>query len=289
MESASPGSQAFIDWYDSPKVPLRAQSKQLRSGVQLMKTRSAEEFSPHRFLNDTRSTSDLDSIWCTASPQENLVLSQVSDSVFISDDRVLSKSDMTTPHRSSRYSKLLSRKRPLRSKSIEQPKKQAECSEVGMSMEEGLAIGKASLAKLRQRLHSEDQSDVVGSPTNNITPLNKTRQFSPSASPISSLNTLKRRSETVLTPSCARSKQRFFTSTPKSSAAITTTPLKRFRTMDYSVPTKELANEKMKRTQSMTVTNEESDDDSFLDDVFVPFSHPDQVLQLLKQSSTQKR
>ncbi|RCN41873.1 hypothetical protein ANCCAN_12146 [Ancylostoma caninum] len=162
-----------------------------------------------------------------------------------------------------------------------------------MSMEEGLAMGKASLAKLRERLKSEGDADVKES-VNIITrrtPLRATLQCSsPTISPISSLNTLKRKGETVLTPSLARPSQRFSTSTPKSSTAIAATPLKRFRTMnDSPTPRMNLTNDKMKRTQSMDAAKDGSDDDSFLDDVFVPFTHPSQFVEMLKHSSTQER
>ncbi|VDM84206.1 unnamed protein product [Strongylus vulgaris] len=85
-----------------------------------------------------------------------------------------------------------------------------------MSMEEGLAAGMASLAKLRQRLRSEGDADKV-EPSAKRTPL---RPISPVASSPTSLNVLKRKGETILTPSLARPSQRFTTSTPKHSGII---------------------------------------------------------------------
>ncbi|EYB82045.1 hypothetical protein Y032_0368g66 [Ancylostoma ceylanicum] len=296
MGDRSPETAGFIDWYDSPKVLFPTQSKQLRRSVQLMKTRSAEEFSPHRsFLDETASTSDLDSIWCANSPADELTPCEEgsSSATDISNDRTQPQSDLTTPHRSVRSAKLFSRKRRREPENCEKVEAKKDNSDVGMSMEEGLAMGKASLAKLRQRLKSEGDVDVKESVKSitRRTPLRATLQCSsPTVSPISSLNTLKRKGETVLTPSLARPSQRFSTSTPKSSTAIAATPLKRFRTMDGSTtPTTSLTKEKMKRTQSMDAAKDGSDDDSFLDDVFVPFTHPSQFVEMLKHSSTQER
>ncbi|KAL6744186.1 hypothetical protein Aduo_017146 [Ancylostoma duodenale] len=296
MGDRSPGTTGFIDWYDSPKVLFPTQSKQLRRSVQLMKTRSAEEFSPHRsFLDETASTSDLDSIWCATSPADALTPFEEGNSsaTDVSDDRTHSKPDLTTPHRSVRSAKLFSRKRRREPEDYEKAEAKKDCFDAGMSMEEGLALGKASLAKLRQRLKSEGDADAKESVKSitRRTPLRATLQCSsPTISPISSLNTLKRKGETVLTPSLTRPSQRFSTSTPKSSSTIAATPLKRFRTMNDS-PTlnTSLAKEKMKRTLSMDAAKDGSDDDSFLDDVFVPFTHPSQFVEMLKHSSTQER
>uniref|UniRef100_A0A158P689 DNA helicase n=1 Tax=Angiostrongylus cantonensis TaxID=6313 RepID=A0A158P689_ANGCA len=101
-------------------------------------------------------------------------------------------------------------------------------------------------------------------------PLKAVQQCSPNISPISSLSLLKGK-DTVLTPSTARSKPpQFLTSTPK------TTSLKRYQTVDNSAVKDEGVKRKIAHTKSMDIVDELSDDDSFLNDIFVPFTHPSQ-------------
>ncbi|CAJ0589314.1 unnamed protein product [Cylicocyclus nassatus] len=279
----------FIDWYDSPRV-LPTQSKRLRRGTQLLKTRSAEEFSPRSYLDETASTSDLDSFWCIESPSEHITpLAHTETSALDIFEKTHSTSDQTTPHRTLRSAKLLSRKRHRKPDNQLKIEESENVDEKRMSMEEGLAVGMASLAKLRQRLRSEGDTDKLKTDADvkvlQRTPLRP--KSSPASSPIVPRNALKRKSDTLLTPSLTRPSQRFVTSTPKHDG-VAATPLKRFRTMNDTPCKPDSTREKILRTQSMNDTKEDSDDDSFLTDVFVPFKHPSQFFEMLKHNPTQK-
>ncbi|KHJ96512.1 hypothetical protein OESDEN_03536 [Oesophagostomum dentatum] len=239
MGNGSPENGGFIDWYDSPKILFPTQSTKLRRSVQFKKTRSAEDFSPHRsYLNDTGSTSDLDSIWCTTPLEEPTTSEEGETSAStIVDEETSSKPDQTTPHRSFPSAKLLSRKRRRKPELLEIAETNKESPEARrMSMEE------------------DNEASIF--------------------------------SETVLTPTLARPTQRFITSTPKSSSAVAGTPLKRFHTMDGSpARNTDSTKDKIQRTQSLNVTGDGSDDDSFLDDVFVPFTDPSQFIEMLTHNS----
>ncbi|KAJ1345763.1 hypothetical protein KIN20_000370 [Parelaphostrongylus tenuis] len=277
-------SAGLIEWYDSPKIFLSSQAKSLANS-RLLKCRSAEDFSPSRsLLTGTPSTSDFDSLWCGTSPQEDfkssggeLLLSFVKCSIF-----------PVTPRRS-QVNKLLMRRRRLRTAEqlsvdeVKTPTFEKKC----LSMEEGLAIGKASLVKLRQRLNGELDSTGIEKPKLNNSGshhLKAIQPCSPNISPISSHSSSKKNIDTVLTPSMARSlpQSYYLTSTPKS------TSFKRYLTMDGGTVSDEGIIRKVPRTKSLNVAEEGSDDDSFLNDIFVPFTHPSQYVEMLKQGSAKR-
>ncbi|WKY09128.1 hypothetical protein Q1695_001914 [Nippostrongylus brasiliensis] len=279
----SPEGAGFIEWYDSPKVLLPSQAKKTRQSLLLMKTRSAEEFSPSRSsLNGTASTSaDLDSLWCPTEADAPFLDDSTLD-LFGNDTPV--NNSATTPHRSRQWFKGSLRKGRRRSDQPEEKEMKAATPKISMSMEEGLALGRASLAKLRQRLHSEgEQEDRVRKSKErpNRTPLRSVKQGCASTP---AADSRKREREIAVTPSLIRSQVTIFTSTPKRTTGTPATSLKRFHTMCASPQSslEEGSKAKMARTKSLNVMADESDDDSFLDDVFMPFSSPNQLTQLLK-------
>ncbi|PIO77111.1 hypothetical protein TELCIR_00761 [Teladorsagia circumcincta] len=160
-------------------------------------------------------------------------------------------------------------------------------------MEEGLALGRASLVKLRQRLRSEGDAKNTEEETKNsvcCTPHGKAAQHTPNLTPIPCEGTTRKTCDVIITPSLVRTQRSstFSTSTPKrpAAAAISATPLKRFRTMNDNTGRTECSKkDKIARAQSMNVTNDGSDDDSFFDDVFMPFTNPNQFTQMLKKDN----
>ncbi|VDL79122.1 unnamed protein product [Nippostrongylus brasiliensis] len=253
----SPEGAGFIEWYDSPKVLLPSQAKKTRQSLLLMKTRSAEEFSPSR--------SSLNDLFGNDTPVNN---------------------SATTPHRSRQWFKGSLRKGRRRSDQPEEKEIKAATPKISMSMEEGLALGRASLAKLRQRLHSEGEQEDRERKSKERpirTPLRSVKQGCASTP---AADSRKRESEIAVTPSLIRSQVTIFTSTPKRTTGTPATSLKRFHTMCASPQSskEEGSKAKMARTKSLNVMADESDDDSFLDDVFMPFSSPNQLTQLLKHN-----
>ncbi|KAK6014499.1 hypothetical protein OSTOST_20117 [Ostertagia ostertagi] len=299
LGNRSPESAGLIEWYDSPKFLFSSQTKISRRSLLLMKTRSAEEFSPSRSsVNGTPSTSDFDSLWCPGTSNENTAPfegDEASFSLFGNED-AQSSGSLTTPHRSHRLDKTHLRRKRLRSDQHEVTEKKSTDSQGSMSMEEGLALGRASLVKLRQRLRSEGDAKNNEEETKKFiccTPHGKAAQRTPNLTPIPCERMAQKTCDVVITPSLVRTQQpsSFSTSTPKRpyATAISATPLKRFRTMNDNAERTECSRkDKIARTQSMNVTNDGSDDDSFLDDVFMPFTDPDQFTQMLKKNNPKK-
>lgn len=283
----------FIEWYDSPRMLFPSQSSKPRRSLLLMKTRSAEEFSPLRAsANDTPSTSDFDSLWCPDTPAEVITPLENDGSAYdLFKDETPTAASSTTPHRRNPAVKSLLRRKRGQLDQLEGNGKKPSSSQVSMTMEEGLALGRASLAKLRQRLRSEGDVKENDNRENEVTrrtPLRPTLQPSPSFTPISSsTRTVGKTREVVITPSLVRSQQvptTFATSTPKRPKTVTATSLKRYRTMNDSPTTNggDPKRCKMARTQSLNATADNgSDDDSFLDDIFMPFTDPTQFTQML--------
>ncbi|KAK6048566.1 hypothetical protein COOONC_13930 [Cooperia oncophora] len=187
----------------------------------------------------------------------------------------------TTPHRSRPLDRTHTR-RKRRSDQNEVAEPKSTDSQGSMSMEEGLALGRASLVKLRQRLRSEgDAKDSCNERTLTTVPC------MPNLTPIPRTPS-RIANDIIITPSLVRTQppSTFSTSTPKRSGIVSATPLKRFRTMNDNPGKAEYSpKEKIPRTQSMNITNDGSDDDSFLDDIFMPFSNPNQFTQMLKQNA----
>nr|CDJ81242.1 unnamed protein product [Haemonchus contortus] len=300
LGNSSPGPAGFIDWYDSPKILFPSQTKTSRRSLLLMKTKSAEEFSPSQSsLNETPSTSDFDSLWCPSTSNENMAPFEEDESAcdIFAQESSQYNTCSTTPHRSRRFENKHLRRKRMRSDQdevAENNSKDRKDSRESMSMEEGLALGRASLVKLRQRLRSEGDAADSGKQRNDSrcrTPHRTTLQSTPNVTPISKETQSKKASDVTITPSLVRSQatSKFSTSTPKRSTIRSATPLKRFRTMNDDKERAEcLPKEKIARTQSMNVTNDGSDDDSFLDDIFMPFSNPNQFSQMLKQGVSKK-
>ncbi|KJH43535.1 hypothetical protein DICVIV_10446 [Dictyocaulus viviparus] len=243
--------------------------------------------------SDLPSTSnfDFDKLWCADSPKENTTPSRKSDNAAVSHFNGIAEneSNSATPHRRRGMNRLSARRTRNKTEDPKLDEKKPVISGNFLSMEEGLAIGKASLVKLRQRLHSVGNSNIYKtSQDDNLCGLSpkKVSQNSPNVSPISSTTTSKRNTDVLLTPSMART-QNFSCSTPKTSLA-TPASLKRFRTMNDSSTCDQGERIKMARTKSMDDANDTSDDDSFLDDIFVPFTHPSQFVQMLKQGFLKK-
>lgn len=281
MRNRSPEPKVLIEWYDSPKIVFPSQANMNCTG-RLTKTRSADDFSPSRSsASDTPSTSDFDSLWCGTSPEKEVASFGVDGDKTTNLFNAISYSNSTTatPRRRLKVNKPL-RRRTLKTEELSSDEKKTVSPEKCLSMEEALAIGKASLVKLRQRLHSEGDTSILRAKACNSQsdPFKAVPQCSPNVSPISSIRSVKRNVDVVLTPSMARTQpSKFQTSTPKS------TSLKRCQTMNDSTVSDAEVKNKMARAKSMNIVEEASDDDSFVDDIFVPFTHPSQFVEMLKQ------